>query len=53
MAPYLEPEDLALGLEIRDKVTNFVGEKIKTLRINSGHKQVYLNYFIHFYHLVQ
>jgi len=40
MAPYLGPEDLALGMEIRDKVTNYVGEKIKTLRINSGHKQV-------------
>jgi tRNA G46 methylase TrmB len=40
MAPYLGPEDIALGMEIRDKVTNFVGEKIKTLRINSGHKQV-------------
>jgi tRNA (guanine-N7-)-methyltransferase len=40
MAPYLGPEDIALGMEIRDKVTNFVGDKIKTLRINSGHKQV-------------
>lgn len=40
MAPHLDTEDLALGMEIRDKVTNFVGDKIKSLRINSGHKQV-------------
>ena len=31
-------EDLILGLEIRDKVANFAGEKINTLRINSGMK---------------
>ena len=34
MSPYLDPDNLALGMEIRDKVTNFVSEKIKTLRIN-------------------
>ena len=39
MSPHLGPDDLALGMEIRDKVTNFVSEKIKTLRINSNHKQ--------------
>ena len=32
------PDQLILGLEIRDKVANFVGEKINTLRINSGLK---------------
>ena len=32
-------KDLILGLEIRDKVANFVGEKINTLRINSGQKE--------------
>ena len=31
--------ELALGLEIRDKVTNYVGERIKGLRINSDHKE--------------
>jgi len=30
------PGELMLGLEIRDKVANFVGEKINSLRINSG-----------------
>ena len=30
--------DLILGLEIRDKVANFAGEKINSLRINSGMK---------------
>jgi tRNA (guanine-N7-)-methyltransferase len=40
MAPHLKENDLALGMEIRDKVTNFVAEKIKTLRVNSHHKQV-------------
>jgi tRNA (guanine-N7-)-methyltransferase len=39
MSKHLDPESLALGMEIRDKVTNFVSEKIKTLRINSGHKE--------------
>lgn len=29
-------KDLILGLEIRDKVSNFVGEKINSLRVNSG-----------------
>lgn len=30
--------ELILGLEIRDKVANFAGEKINSLRINSGYK---------------
>lgn len=32
------PDNLILGQEIRDKVANFVGQKINTLRINSGYK---------------
>ena len=32
-------QELILGLEIRDKVANFAGEKINTLRINSGQKE--------------
>ena len=28
-----------MGMEIRDKVVNFVGEKVNTLRINSGYKE--------------
>jgi len=32
------PDELILGLEIRDKIANFAGEKINTLRINSGYK---------------
>jgi tRNA (guanine-N7-)-methyltransferase len=32
-------EELILGLEIRDKVANFAGEKINSLRINSGYKE--------------
>lgn len=32
------PDELILGQEIRDKVANFVGQKINTLRINSGYK---------------
>lgn len=31
----LGDRDLALGLEIRDKVSNYVGERIKSIRINS------------------
>uniref|UniRef100_A0A7S3MS21 tRNA (guanine-N(7)-)-methyltransferase n=1 Tax=Favella ehrenbergii TaxID=182087 RepID=A0A7S3MS21_9SPIT len=31
-------DELILGLEIRDKVANFAGEKINSLRINSGYK---------------
>jgi len=31
-------------MEIRDKVTNFVGEKIKTLAINTNYEKV--NHFI-------
>ena len=30
--------ELILGLEIRDKVANFAGEKINSLRINSGYQ---------------
>ena len=29
-------QELILGLEIRDKVANFVGEKINSIRNNSG-----------------
>jgi hypothetical protein len=36
----MNKDSLALGMEIRDRVSNFVSEKIKTLRINSGHKNV-------------
>ena len=31
------PHDLILGLEIRDKVANFVGEKINATRNNSDY----------------
>lgn len=30
--------ELVLGLEIRDKVANYAGEKINSLRVNSGYK---------------
>jgi len=30
------PNKLILGLEIRDKVANYVGEKINSVRANSG-----------------
>ena len=43
MSPHLGPEDMALGMEIRDKVSNFVGDKIKSLRVNSGHTKVNKN----------
>lgn len=33
------PDKLILGMEIRDKVTEFVVEKINALRINSGYKK--------------
>jgi hypothetical protein len=36
----MDNDSLALGMEIRDRVSNFVAEKIKTLRINSGNKKV-------------
>jgi tRNA (guanine-N7-)-methyltransferase len=36
------PENLVLGMEIRDKVTNFVAHKINSKRINAGYKQ-YMN----------
>ncbi len=36
------PDQLILGMEIRDKVANFVAQKINTSRINSGYKS-YMN----------
>lgn len=36
------PKELILGMEIRDKVTNFVVQKINSTRINSGYKD-YMN----------
>ena len=36
------PDKLILGMEIRDKVTNFVVEKINAMRINSQYKE-YMN----------
>ena len=33
------PDNLILGQEIRDKVSNFVAEKTNTKRINSGYKE--------------
>lgn len=36
MSPILNKNDLALGLEIRDKVSNYVGERIKAIRSNSN-----------------
>lgn len=35
MSPYLSQGDLAFGMEIRDKVTNYVNERIQSIRINS------------------
>jgi tRNA (guanine-N7-)-methyltransferase len=32
------PQNLILGMEIRDVVANFVAAKINSLRINSGYK---------------
>jgi len=40
MSPHLSEDDFALGMEIRDKVSVFVSDKIKTLRVNSCHKEV-------------
>lgn len=40
MSEKLENDDLALGMEIRDKVSNFVSDKIKSLRRNSHHLKV-------------
>lgn len=40
MSSVMGKDDLALGMEIRDKVSNFVAEKIRTLRINSGNTKV-------------
>jgi tRNA (guanine-N7-)-methyltransferase len=37
MSPHLNSEDLAIGMEIRDKVSHFVADKIKTLRVNTNH----------------
>ena len=39
MSPFLEEEKLALGMEIREKVTNYVGERIVGLRVNSDNKK--------------
>ena len=39
MSKSLENGSLALGLEIRDKVTNYVGERIKGLRLNTDNKE--------------
>lgn len=41
------PNTLSLGLEIRDKVVNYVGEKIRALRIeNPGQvKKIFINIF--------
>ncbi len=39
MSPYLPEDNLVLGMEIRDKVSNFVGDKIRSLRINANHTQ--------------
>ena len=39
MSKSLEKGSLALGLEIRDKVTNYVGERIKGLRLNTDNKE--------------
>jgi tRNA (guanine-N7-)-methyltransferase len=44
LSPYLGIDELALGMEIRDKVSVFVSDKIKTLRVNSGHKEVFINF---------
>ena len=35
LSPIMDKNDLALGLEIRDKVSNYVGERIKAIRKNS------------------
>ena len=40
MSNFIGEKYLALGMEIRDKVTNFVAERINTYRINSGFKDV-------------
>lgn len=40
MSEFLGEKYLALGMEIRDKVTNFVAERINTYRINSQFKDV-------------
>ena len=39
MSSSLKTGELALGLEIRDKVTNYVGERIRALRLNSHNKE--------------
>ena len=39
MSDFLEDGKLALGMEIREKVTNYVGERIKGLRVNSDNKK--------------
>ena len=39
MSSFIEEGKLALGMEIREKVTNYVGERIKGLRVNSDNKK--------------
>ena len=39
MSSSLEEKKLALGMEIREKVTNYVGERIIGLRVNSDNKK--------------
>lgn len=36
MSPFIESSHIALGLEIRDKVTNYVSERIHAIRYNSN-----------------
>ncbi len=40
MSPHLTGGDLALGMEIRDKVSNFVADMINCLRNNTNHTRV-------------
>ena len=40
MSEFIGDKYLALGMEIRDKVTNFVAERINTFRVNSQFKEV-------------
>jgi tRNA (guanine-N7-)-methyltransferase len=39
MSDKLEKHEFALGMEIRDKVTNFVGEKIRALILNTNYEK--------------
>ena len=40
ISPYLNENSLALGMELRDKVSEYVADKIRSLRINSNHTKV-------------